>query len=598
MQRVNRNLIWAGALVDELARCGLRHACTSPGSRSAPLALTFAAHPEIHDRSILDERSAGFFALGLARASRGPVALVCTSGTAAANYLPAVIEAHYSHVPLVLLTADRPPEDRDCGAGQTIDQVELYGPYVRYFAELPPPDLQPTLLRLLRRVACRAAAAAVGGPPGPIHLNVPFREPLAPVAIPEDVQIAEGLDPLSRDGRVRDAMTHVVPAEAPRVPRNEVEQLAKRIAREPQGWLVAGPLDATPELSIELTRLARASGWPLLADPLSQLRSGPHDRALLVDAHDAVLCAEAFVETHLPRAVVRFGAMPTSKSYRLLLERHPEITQIVVDPWGWSDPTALASELVRADPSALARALAADLEALRPAPASEFAEHWIHAGRTARRILDSALAEQAGLSEPAAVRTLADSLPDGATLFVASSMPIRDVDLLWPGSARSLRVLANRGANGIDGTVSSALGSAVGCGTPLVLLVGDLALLHDWTGLLLAREQDIDATIVVLDNNGGGIFEFLPVASVVKREIFERHFAAAQGVDLCAALQGFGLACSVVENAEALRSAIEASLQNPGVQLVLVRADRRENLELHRKLSEAVARALEPPGSS
>ncbi|MCH6563853.1 MAG: 2-succinyl-5-enolpyruvyl-6-hydroxy-3-cyclohexene-1-carboxylic-acid synthase [Myxococcales bacterium] len=598
MQRVNRNLVWAGALADELARCGVRHVCVSPGSRSAPLALSFAAHPMIQDHSILDERAAAFFALGLARASRSPVALVCTSGTATANYLPAVVEAHYSRVPLLLLTADRPPEERECGAGQTIDQTKLYGSYVRLFNELPTPELEPSLLRHVRRSACRAVAAALGGPAGPVHLNLPFREPLAPLEVAADQEAARNLDPLLREGRLEDPMTRVFPAEPAGLRKPDLAQLAQRLRREQRGWLVAGPLDATPELATELTRLARSLGWPVFADALSQLRCGSPERSLLVEAHDAVLGARDFAEGLLPRLVLRFGAMPTSKAYRLLLERHPEITQIVVDPWGWSDPTLLASELMRADPLALARALARELERLGRVSVSDFGERWIRAGHRARRILNQGLAERAGLSEPGVVRTLAQVLPGGSALFVASSMPVRDVDLFWPGSERALRVFANRGANGIDGSVSCALGSALGSDAPLVALIGDLALLHDWSGLLLARRDDIDATLVVIDNNGGGIFEFLPVAASAGRDVFERHFAAGQGMDLCKALRGFGLSVSTAKSADELRSALEKSLTSPGVQLVVVQTDRRENLELHEKLNQAVARALAPTEAS
>ncbi len=383
-------------------------------------------------------------------------------------------------------------------------------------------------------------------------------------------------------------------------PVPDTPDLESTSVRQPaglRGWLVVGPLDATPELATELTRFARKLGWPLFADALSQLRSGSPERELLVEAHDAVLRASEFAEALLPETVLRFGAMPTSKAYRLLLERHPEITQIVVDPWGWSDPTTLASELVRADPLPLARALASELERLGLVSFSEFGERWIWAGRTARRILQQGVTERAGLSEPGVVYTLAQVLPEGAALFVASSMPVRDVDLFWPGCERSLRVLANRGANGIDGTVSCALGSALGSGTPLVALIGDLALLHDWSGLLLARRDDINATLVVLDNNGGGIFEFLPIASSAGRDVFERHFATGQGVDLCDALRGFGLGVSEARSADELRGALEKSLASPGVQVVVVRTDRRENLELHRKLGEAVARALAPTES-
>jgi 2-succinyl-5-enolpyruvyl-6-hydroxy-3-cyclohexene-1-carboxylate synthase len=596
VRRVNRNLVWAGALVDELVRSGIQHFCVSPGSRSAPLALACAAHPGIQDRSILDERSAGFFALGLARGSSQPVGLICTSGTAAANYLPALIEAHYSQIPLVVLTADRPPEDRDCGAGQTIEQLNLYGSYVRLSTELPIPEMGASALRHLRRLACRAVAAALGGEPGPVHLNVPFREPLAPVEVTEDLRAVDELDALSLEGRKTGPMTRVTRSEPPRIADDEVERIANTMRGESCGWLVAGPLDTAPECAEALTRLAHAAGWPLLADPLSQLRAGPHDRSLLIDTHDALLRVPHVVEKALPRWVLRFGAMPTSKAYRLLLERHPEIEQIVVDPWGWRDPTALAAQLIRTDPLVLSRALVTRLAPTPPGPHSDFARRWTHVNRVAREILSRTLAEHVRLSEPGVAQALGEVLPEGSTLFVASSMPIRDLDLFWRGSASGVRVHSNRGANGIDGTVSSALGCALGSQSPLVLLIGDLALLHDWSGLLSVPANDVDVTIVVLDNLGGGIFEFLPVANTAEPSVFEKHFATPQNLDLGRALAGFGLECAQPETVPDFNKVLGRSIGQPGIKVIRVCSDRSENRELHRKLIEAVSTALEAGG--
>ena len=591
MSAPNRNLAWAEALLGELALCGVGDVIVSPGSRSAPLALAASAHPELRDRSILDERSAAFFALGLARARRSPVALVCTSGTAAANYLPAVVEAWYGRVPLLLVTADRPPELRDRGAGQTIDQVHLYGAYTRFFCELPPPAIDETSLRHVRASAGRAVAEASGPPAGPVHLNVPLREPLDPSDRPAERRALAELSTLARAGRAPEPLVRASTGSRVLDPLDTV-RLSEALLGEEHGWLVCGPLDCGPELTTALFELSRLSGWPLFGEPLAQLRSGPGDRGLYVDAHDAVLRAEGFVREHLPRRVLRFGDMPTSKSYRLWLEAHPEIEQIVVDPDAWSDPTGLASQLVRADPTCVARALAHELRRRDRAPARGYASAWVSAGQTARRVLDRELLEQAALSEPGVVRTLASCLPDPATLFVASSMPVRDVDSFWPAASRRLRVVANRGANGIDGTLSTALGTAAGCGTPCAALVGDLALLHDWSGVLVARSSELDATIVVVDNDGGGIFEFLPIASSAPRAIFERHLATPHGVDLCSALAGFGLECTQAREPGALRDSIRDSLGRPGVQFVLVRSDRRANAELHRKLYEQVAAAL------
>jgi 2-succinyl-5-enolpyruvyl-6-hydroxy-3-cyclohexene-1-carboxylate synthase len=595
LRDLNRNLTWAWALVDELARAGVRYACISPGSRSAPLAVAFASHPGVEDRSHLDERSAAFFALGLARATRTPVAVVCTSGTAAANYLPAVMEADQSRVPLVLLTADRPPEHRDCGAGQTVDQIKLYGSFVRFFAEVTPPTLEAASMRHLRALACRAVAESVGNPAGAVHLNVPLREPLAPVEVAEDVRAVSALESLSRKGREREPMTSVRSADPPGLPASDVERLALAVASEERGWIVVGPLDAEPEEASALARLATATGWPLFAEPLSQVRSGRHDRRLLVDAHDAVLRVPDFVEKHVPAVVLRFGAMPTSKPYRQWLEAHPEITQFVVDPCGWSDPTSLAAEMLRSDPVVFARALTRRLEAGAGRGRNAFTERWVAAGRRARHALDACLRGSRGLSEPGVARVLAEVLPDPATLYVGNSMPVRDVDQFWPTGDRTLRIFANRGVSGIDGTISCAFGTAAAGRSPLIVLTGDLALLHSWTGLLDARGGGISATVVVLDNDGGGIFHLLPVASTVEADLFEQHFGTPHGIDLRYAVEAFGFDSRVVTTPKDLEAAVADSIRRPGVQFVMVRTDRDANGLLHGELNEAVAQALGSP---
>ncbi|MEE9280237.1 MAG: 2-succinyl-5-enolpyruvyl-6-hydroxy-3-cyclohexene-1-carboxylic-acid synthase [Myxococcota bacterium] len=590
MRELNANFAWACAIADELALCGVRHVVVSPGSRSAPLALAFSAHPRLHDRSILDERSAGFFALGLARTRREPVALLCTSGTAAANYLPAAVEAHYSRIPLLLLTADRPPELRDRGAGQVIDQVKLYGGYVRFFAELPTPVAESERLRFARGQTCRAVEEARRG--GPVHLNVPLREPLQPERLPAEAEALAALEPLARAGRARRPLTRVSPP-APLAPSAEtVSRLARTLRSEARGWLVVGPLDAAPGFADRVGRLARLLGWPVLAEPLSQLRTGPHDRASLVDAHDAVLRVEPFVRAYAPRVVLRFGAMPTSRAYQLALEAQPEIEQIMVDPHGWSDPSALAAEIVRADPTELAAELVSALEAA--SPGGEWSERWLGAGRAARRALDLALDQLGGISEPASFRALARAVPEGTAVYCASSMPVRDADLFWPSAPRRLRFLANRGANGIDGTLSSAVGVAVGHAGPTVLVTGDLALLHDLSGLLAARTERANLLVVVLDNNGGGIFEMLPLADSVPREQFERHFGTPHHLDLVGLLRGFGIVCRDVTQEKELLEVARESLARPGVEVIRVATDRRENADLHRRLFGAVEAALLP----
>jgi 2-succinyl-5-enolpyruvyl-6-hydroxy-3-cyclohexene-1-carboxylate synthase len=586
VRELNRNLAWCAALAEELARSGVRHAVVSPGSRSAPLALAFAAEAAIRDWSILDERSAAFFALGLARASRSPVALVCTSGTAAANYLPALVEAQLSRVPLIALTADRPPELRDCGADQVIDQVKLYAGVVRWYHELPLPEPGEALLRHARAGAARAAACALGPIPGPVHLNVPLREPLDAAEVAGDREALASLSPLAREGRADGAFTRSESA-AQRLPARALDTLATRLAQCERGWLVAGPCDA-PDLAPALAELAGRLGWPLVAEPLSQLRCGKHARDALLDAHDTVLRCAEFADAHVPEIALRFGAPPTSKACRMFLERHPQVDQWIVDPYGWSDPSALASAILRSDPGTLARDL---LERIQPRPRSAFARAWQAAGARARSALDARLDASAELVEPEVVRALAEAVPDGVTVFLASSLPVREADLFWPASARRLRFVANRGANGIDGTFSCALGTAAS-GAPTLLLSGDLALLHDASGWVGALRSGVDLCAVVLDNGGGGIFELLPAASSLPREVFERHLAAPHGLDLVAALRGFGVRAQRVTRAKTLVEEVRAALARPGIDVLVVPGDRQANARLHAELMAAAAQAV------
>jgi len=568
---------FVAALVDELARAGIRHVCACPGSRSTPLVLAAARHPAVRLWMHLDERSAAFFGLGLAKARREPVALLCTSGTAAANFLPAVVEAFYARVPLVVLTADRPHELRDRGAPQTIDQLRLYGTHVKWFADLPEPDDQPILLRYVRSVASRAVAAARARPPGPVHLNCPFREPLAPVW-PTDPPTG-----LPSGG--------FTAAEAPRAPDPAaVEALARDLTAAPRGLIVCGPLD-TPAFAPAAVELAAALGYPILADPLSGVRCGPHDRSLVLDCYDALLRQPALAERLAPEVVIRFGALPTAKSVALFLQAHP-CRQIVVDSGGgWNDPLLTATDVLHADEAALCRALARAVRARGGEPGSEWAQTWCAADRRARRALDTCLA---GITEPFEGKVfseLAALLPDRAVLYAGNSMPVRDLDSFFPGSARQIRFLANRGANGIDGVVSSALGASAGTTEPVVLVIGDLSFYHDLNGLLAARLHGLRATIILLNNDGGGIFSFLPPAG--DPSDFERLFGTPHGLDFRPAVEMYGGRHVRFTSWEAFRESVRTALAGPGLTVIEVPTDRARNVALHRAAWQAAAAALD-----
>jgi len=563
-------------LVGELARAGVRHACVAPGSRSSPIAIALGSHPELHVWTHIDERAAGFFALGLARASRTPVALACTSGTAAANLLPAVIEASQSHVPLVVLTADRPPELRDCGAPQTIDQVRLFGSHVRWFLDMPIPEATPLVLRAARTVACRAIAIARGSPAGPVHLNLPLRE--APT--PDDA--ASTLEH-PQAAWVRIHPVPLVPDPA------AVADVTATLARARRPVIVAGPLDdPDPSLPDAVSALALRVGAPVLAEPASNLRRAAVD-SVLVDAHDALLRAAAFGKAHAPDVVLRLGSLPTSKALVTWLAACRPAEQVVLDGrGGWSDPDGVASVVVRGAPAHTLRALAGALPGVEPD--CHWLERWQRAGAAARQALRVALTEEAATFEGHVVAALADVLPHAATLYAGNSLAIRDLDWFWPAGAPAVRVLCNRGANGIDGFVSSVLGAAASDAGPTVGLCGDLSFLHDAGGLLAAHRHSVRAVLVVLDNGGGGIFDHLPVAQHAPR--YEELFVTPHGLELAPIAEAYGARAMRVSHPASLRQALAEALQCAHTTVLQVTIDRARSLSAHRHAWQRAAAAL------
>jgi 2-succinyl-5-enolpyruvyl-6-hydroxy-3-cyclohexene-1-carboxylate synthase len=553
------------AFVDELARCGVREACTSPGSRSSPIVLALVRDGRLRCYSHIDERCGGFFAVGAAKAACRPVAIACTSGTAAANLVPAVIEAWEARVPLVVLTADRPPELREVGAGQTIDQVKLYGSAAKWFFEVGTHDASRERMRWMRMLACRAVWTALEGRPGPVHLNFALREPLVP---PADL----GPDPLPGRSGGRPWLLRSTPGQDAAAAGRALAVVA-RDAHRPV--VVAGR--AEPALDA-ITPACERLGWPLLADPLSGARRG--DAAI---AHyDLLLRSAAFAAAQRPDLVVRCGDLPTSKPLRAWLDGLGDgVTQLAFDPQSaWQDPGAVLHAVLAADPVATLAATAGHAPSADPA----WLVAWRRAdGRAAAAIDDVLGADE--LSEPLVARELGARLPAGATLFVASSMPVRDVETYTAVRADAPRVLCNRGANGIDGTVSSAFGAAAVSDGPVVLLIGDVALAHDLGGLLAARRTGLSLTIVLLHNDGGGIFEFLPLAG--ERDAFEQHIATPHGLDYAHAAALYGCDHERVRTVDELRAGLARALPGGATTILEVRTDRTANLALHRDLAAA-----------
>ena len=585
---------FVGRFFESLAAAGVAHVVISPGSRSTPLAISAERCRGLRTWIELDERAAAFFALGIGKATGRPAVLVCTSGTAAANYLPAIIEAHHARVPLIALTADRPTELRDFGAGQTIEQSGLYGRHPRWSVEVPIAEAGAGALRYSEELAARAVEMAVGRPAGPVHLNWPLREPLAPT--PRSFAAPNG-EPVVSTPDARAARLRFSRAELVANPE-DVERLVALAARCERGVVVCGPIDADARLAEALAGFSARAGWPLLADPASPLRSGPWlADAPVLDAGDLLARAPGFASRMRPEVVIRIGDPPVSKAQRLWLEAASPAEVWWLDEGGqWGEPSRQATRVVRGGAASLLEAATRKL----PAPlvrSRVWCEAFVAAGARGRAALRTASAVGSanaaktggiGLSGLAVAEAVARSLPVTGQLFASNSMPIRLLDLAMANRLAPRRVLCNRGASGIDGVTSTALGVAAATGRPTLLFTGDLAFLHDLSGLLLARREAIALTIVVLDDDGGGIFSFLPVAEQAQSVAYERLFRTPHGVDLARAAALFELDYFPVSSPLELDEALAAALVRPRVSLIHARVDAVENLASFRA---AIARA-------
>ena len=536
----------------ELAACGVVDVVVSPGSRSTPLAVAARNQEGLRITVQLDERVAGFCALGMAKASGRPTALVCTSGTAAANYLPAVVEAHHSGVPLIVCTADRPPELRDAGAGQAIDQVKLFGDHVRWFAETPCDFDEPDYFA---RLAVRAATMAGVGPnPGPVHLNWPFRKPLEPQSPIPRFEPTVGQP--------------VAPARS--LVAADVEAVGRLAGR--RGLIAVGALDVDDAGAAAIVAFAEAAGWPVVADAGSQLRGRG---SLVLDGAEWVLGRNDLT----PEVLVRIGGPPSNRAVIDFIASCGAADRLLVDPRRrWEDPSFGWTSVLASDPVAL---LGAATDSMASAD-DAWAAAWTEAAAEAWEAVEAALGRD-GLLEPLLAATLLRALPPEVPLYASSSMPVRDVTTFWPPDALPRRVLANRGANGIDGVVSSALGAALALGQPVAALIGDVAVLHDIGGLLAASRSGADLTVVVPNNDGGGIFSLLPVADGGPDVHFEELFHTPHGTRLDDLSQGLGVGYVRVESANDLADAVAKAA---GVTVVEVPIDHGAAMGQRRLLAD------------
>jgi 2-succinyl-5-enolpyruvyl-6-hydroxy-3-cyclohexene-1-carboxylate synthase len=571
---VNPSTAFGVSFSDELIRCGLREVVLAPGSRSTPLAMAFFDAERRHRVRLhvrIDERSASFTALGLAKASRRPVAALCTSGTAAANFHPAVIEADESGVPLLVLTADRPPELRGIGASQAIDQIKLYGSAVRWFCEAGLPEARPGMVAYWRSLACQAwahAAGSAGGFAGPVHLNLAFREPL----VPDGEDWPESLDGRPGGGPWTRFSGGQAFGDAEREGR-VVRGAGLEVPWTERGVVVCGDGDYH---ATALAELAERAGWPVLAEPSSGARRGPN----ALSAYQYLLATPEFMTAHRPDLLVSAGRPGLSRAQTAFLgpgsaSRHVVIAQ---GPGRWADPSRAATDVA---PAIRLTGIPA-----RPGSPWGWLDAWRRADDAARRAVDAVLDDDAGLTEPRLARDLASGLPEGALLWTGSSMPVRDIDFhLFPRA--DIRVLTSRGASGIDGTTSAAIGAALAHGGPAFALIGDLAFLHDAPGLALGpSEPRPDLCLIVVNNDGGGIFSTLEQAAFPGS--FERLFGTPHGAGLEHLAAAFGLPYQRLEQPDDLSKAMAGT----GLRVVEAQTERAAGAALRARLRDVAAQAI------
>lgn len=565
---------YTAAFVDELTRVNIKHAIISPGSRSTPISMLMVKHPDIQVHMNIDERSAAFFGLGLAKATREPVALVCTSGTAAANYYPAIIEAHYSRVPLVVITADRPHELREVGAPQAIDQIHLYGKYVKWFSDMSIPEMEDSSIQYVRNIAKRASFTARNSPSGPVHLNFPVREPLVPIMDSDFFQIGRGeriFESNFESGRATASI-------------EAIKQITKEVKSHKKGIIICGEIH-DESFANAVNKLSEKLQYPILADPLSQLRTESSSPAV-IDCYDTFLRVEEVVQTYQPELIIRFGTMPVSKALTLFIKRSKESPHIVVDGGnGWREPTGLATHMVYSDETIFCLQLADQIEEQEQ---SEWFSNWMLMNTQTKKVLESVQTDTS-MNEGKVFAELINLIPSNSFLFVGNSMPIRDCDTFFHSNESKATVMANRGANGIDGIISTALGVSV-AGQPTILVLGDLSFYHDMNGLLAAKMLKLNLTIIVINNDGGGIFSFLPQSA--EEHYFEELFGTPHGLDFSNAVHMYGGKFARAENWEQFRSACKQAFTSEGLNVIEVVTQRQENVELHRNLMNDVSQEI------
>ena len=601
----NTNTVWASVLAETLQRLGLTTAVICPGSRSAPLTIAFALNNKIETIPILDERSASFFALGIAQKSGLPAALICTSGTAAANFYPAIIEARESRIPLLIFTADRPPELRDCHAGQAIDQVKIYGNYPNWQAELAIPYASIGMLDYLRQTIVYAIERSIFPTKGPVHLNIPFRDPLVPVP---DIAV-EALETQFNPEHFFAGLEPIFGGESSTPPsppllRRGEESTMQQWYKCSKGIIIAGvsqPQFAEKYCSA-IAQISQLLNWPVLAEGLSPVRNYAQLNPHLISTYDLILRNRFLADKLIPEIAIQIGDLPTSKELRNWLDKTQPKRYIIdpshhnfdplhgktihlrtsvenlatiltlVPPLNKSEST-LVSPLNKGESTLVPPLNKGGLGGVLTSPSNEYLQLWRNTEIQVRETIDQKISAINKIIEPKVSWLLSQILPPATPIFIANSMPVRDVEFFWKPNNLEIKPFFNRGANGIDGTLSTALGVAHR-NQSSIMLTGDLALLHDTNGFLIKNKFVGHLTIILINNNGGGIFEMLPVAKFDPP--FEEFFATPQHINFAQLCATYGVEHEVIEDWEQFKQKL-ISLPNSGIRVLEVQTDRRSD---------------------
>lgn len=586
--KINRNVLWAGSFVNELAALGVKYVSLSPGSRNTPLTIAFAQNKKIKSFVHIDERSSGFFALGLAKASDSPVAVVCTSGTAAVELYPAIVEAYQQRVPLIICTADRPPELLNRGANQTINQNNLYANHIRWFYDAGLPEPEINKIKCLKSAAANAVFYSTIKTRGPVHINFPFKKPLEPKSYTDEINektLAFAESNLPVNGNTCNCNNAYLTGE------KWFLNIYKYLNKYERGLIIVGPDNYNPEFLNYCEALSKELSYPILADGTSQFRFGKHCKDNVITNFDAFLRSEKFSKDHQPDIIIQFGRTVTSKGLDIFLANCSSLRFMINEFGDWFDPADKAKAAYACKPYIFCKEMVGLLNSGKyNRDNSQWLRSFISEENISAGLKDKIIGRSAFPDEGRIINEVINAVPDECQIMVSNSMPVRDFDYFASCNEKEIIVYNNRGASGIDGITSTALGIAAAIKKPTVLITGDLAFYYDLNGLLTAKNYNIPLVIILVNNNGGGIFGVLPISNY--GEIFRKYFRVSHNLEFRNFVKAFGGNYKLIKNWKGLNTSIKAAFKEKQFSVLEIKTNAPDSLKTRRRFWGSVAKKL------